>query len=41
MEEWAERVKDQDWGETYAFFKHEDEGTGPKLATRFKEAAGG
>ena len=41
VEEWAERVKDQQWGETYVFFKHEDEGTGPKLAARFMEAAGG
>ncbi|MGK7312113.1 MAG: DUF72 domain-containing protein [Candidatus Longimicrobiales bacterium M2_2A_002] len=41
VEEWAERVEDQEWGETYAFFKHEEEGTGPKLAARFMEAAGG
>jgi uncharacterized protein YecE (DUF72 family) len=35
IEGWAERVADQDWSEAYVFFKHEDEGTGPKLARRF------
>jgi uncharacterized protein YecE (DUF72 family) len=34
---WAERVKGQDWREAYVFFKHEDAGTGPKLAARFME----
>ncbi|MDX1674284.1 MAG: DUF72 domain-containing protein [Longimicrobiales bacterium] len=35
--EWADRVKDQDWNETYVFFKHEEAGTGPELAGRFME----
>lgn len=39
VEAWAERVKAQDWAEAYVFFKHEDEGTGPRLAGRFLEAA--
>jgi uncharacterized protein YecE (DUF72 family) len=40
IEEWAARVTDQAWDEAYAFFKHEDEGTGPALARRFMEAVG-
>ena len=33
--EWLERIRNQDWKETFLFFKHEDEGTGPKLAGQF------
>jgi hypothetical protein len=29
------RIKTQKWKDTYVFFKHEDEGTGPKLAAQF------
>jgi uncharacterized protein YecE (DUF72 family) len=35
--EWMQRVKDQNWKDAFVFFKHEDEGTGPKLAARFIE----
>jgi uncharacterized protein YecE (DUF72 family) len=35
--EWMQRVKDQKWKDAFAFFKHEDEGIGPKLAARFIE----
>lgn len=35
LEAWAERVKSAGWTEAYVFFKHEDEGTGPRLANRF------
>ena len=38
--EWIERIKVQDWKDTYVFFKHEDEGTGPKLAAEFLSLAG-
>ncbi len=38
---WAERVQAQTWGEAFVFFKHEDEGTGPKLAAKFIERCGG
>ncbi|HSH44702.1 MAG TPA: DUF72 domain-containing protein [Longimicrobiales bacterium] len=38
VESWAERTLEQDWSEAFAFFKHEDEGTGPALAARFLEA---
>jgi uncharacterized protein YecE (DUF72 family) len=32
---WIERVRAQEWKTVYVFFKHEDEGTGPKLAAQF------
>jgi uncharacterized protein YecE (DUF72 family) len=32
---WAERVRGQAWGEVYVFFKHEDAGSGPRLAAEF------
>ena len=32
---WVKRIKAQRWKDTYVFFKHEDEGTGPKLAEEF------
>ncbi len=35
LEAWAQRVLAQSWGEAFVFFKHEDEATGPALATRF------
>jgi uncharacterized protein YecE (DUF72 family) len=33
---WAERMKRQPWKSVYVFFKHEDEGSGPKLAADFQ-----
>ena len=35
LKEWVKRVKAQKWETTFVFFKHEDEGTGPKLAAEF------
>ena len=32
--EWSNRIQAQDWQDAFIFFKHEDEGTGPKLAAR-------
>ena len=32
---WVKRIKAQKWKDTYVFFKHEDEGTGPTLAAQF------
>ncbi len=32
---WAERVRQQPWQEVFVFFKHEDEGTAPRLAEKF------
>ena len=34
---WTKRIKTHNWRDTYVFFKHEDEGTGPKLAAQFVE----
>jgi uncharacterized protein YecE (DUF72 family) len=38
--DWIERLRSHDWHKAYVFFKHEDAGTGPKLAARFLELAG-
>ena len=40
LESYADRIRNQSWGEAYVFFKHEDAGTGPKLAARFLELCG-
>lgn len=40
LAEWLQRIRAQDWKETFLFFKHEDEGTGPKLAGQFLELSG-
>ena len=34
---WADRVRGQTWSEAYVFFKHEDAGAGPRLASQFLE----
>ena len=34
---WAARVREQPWTEAYVFFKHEDAGSGPRLAAQFLE----
>ncbi len=38
---WAEKVTGAGWERAFVFFKHEDEGAGPRLAGRFRELAGG
>jgi uncharacterized protein YecE (DUF72 family) len=40
LAEWIEKLRAQAWDEAYVFFKHEDAGTGPKLAARFLKLAG-
>ena len=40
LSEWMGRINQQQWSDTFVFFKHEDEGTGPKLAAQFLELAG-
>ena len=35
LKEWINRIRAQNWKTTFVFFKHEDEGTGPKLAAQF------
>ena len=36
---WLKGVREQKWKDAFVFFKHEDEGTGPKLAAQFIEMA--
>jgi uncharacterized protein YecE (DUF72 family) len=36
---WLRRIRAQPWKHAYVFFKHEDEGIGPKLATEFLQLA--
>lgn len=36
---WRDRLRSLGWGQAYVFFKHEDAGTGPRLAGRFLELA--
>jgi uncharacterized protein YecE (DUF72 family) len=36
---WKKRILSQPWDHAYIFFKHEDEGIGPKLAGEFLELA--
>ena len=35
LKKWSSRMKAQDWKTAFVFFKHEDEGTGPRLASQF------
>ncbi len=37
LEGWVTRIRDNGWQEVFVFFKHEDEGTGPRLGKRFLE----
>src|SRR5262249_33919967 len=37
----AAKLLAQPWTEAFVFFKHEDEGTGPRLAARFRTLTGG
>jgi len=40
LSSWKERILAQQWDQAYVFFKHEDEGIGPKLAAEFIEITG-
>jgi uncharacterized protein YecE (DUF72 family) len=33
---WADRIRTQSWTEAYVFFKHEEEGAGPRLAEEMR-----
>jgi uncharacterized protein YecE (DUF72 family) len=37
LKEWVKRVQEQDWRDVFVFFKHEDEGEGPRMAKRYME----
>ena len=34
---WSERVSREKWNDVFVYFKHEDEGAGPALASRFRK----
>ncbi len=38
LTDWALRIRDQGWEEAFVFFKHEDDGAGPRLAAEFVAA---
>jgi uncharacterized protein YecE (DUF72 family) len=40
LKTWADRIRGPGWKEVFVFFKHEEAGTGPKLAARFMELCG-
>ncbi|MGI9592918.1 MAG: DUF72 domain-containing protein [Myxococcota bacterium] len=39
--DWAARIQEPDWQEAFVFFKHEDEGAAPRLATALAEQLAG
>jgi uncharacterized protein YecE (DUF72 family) len=39
LKEWVKRIKGTSWKDAFVFFKHEDEGVGPKLASKFLKLA--
>jgi uncharacterized protein YecE (DUF72 family) len=39
LADWITRTRKQSWKDIFVFFKHEDEGTGPKLAAQFLRLA--
>ncbi len=40
LRSWAEKIREQPWSEVYVFFKHEDEGAGPRMAGEFEALFG-
>jgi uncharacterized protein YecE (DUF72 family) len=40
LKTWIKQVQDQEWQDAFVFFKHEDEGKGPQMASKFLELAG-
>ncbi len=40
LDEWRDRIRDLRWTETFVFFKHEDDGAGPRMARAMLGAAG-
>jgi uncharacterized protein YecE (DUF72 family) len=41
LDGWADRLKARSWSSAHVFFKHEEEGQGPKLAAKLRERVGG
>jgi uncharacterized protein YecE (DUF72 family) len=40
LKTWITKVREQNWRDAFVFFKHEDEGKGPRMAARFLELVG-
>ncbi len=40
LERWAAMLSRTKWKKVFAFFKHEDDGAGPEMASRFRALAG-
>ena len=40
LRRWSERIGDVDWERVFVFFKHEDEGAGPRMAAEFRRIHG-
>ncbi len=40
LDEWRDRIRALHWTETFVFFKHEDDGAGPRMARAMLDAAG-
>jgi uncharacterized protein YecE (DUF72 family) len=41
LDAWADRLKARTWTSAHVFFKHEEEGQGPKLAAKLRERVDG
>ena len=39
LKKWLERIQKAKWRDAFVFFKHEDEGKAPQLATKFLQCA--
>ena len=39
LKKWWKQIRKHDWSDAYVFFKHEEEGKGPKFAQRFLKLA--
>ncbi len=40
LADWARRIREPAWSDAFVFMKHEEEGTGPRLAARLTELYG-
>lgn len=38
LSRWADRIRGTSWDKAFVFFKHEDEGAGPRMAHEFRDA---
>jgi uncharacterized protein YecE (DUF72 family) len=39
LQTWLKQIRSQNWRDAFVFFKHEDEGKGPRMGTRLLEIA--